>query len=426
MLMGQSKKECEENIMETIKLLRKLGFIIHPSKSVLSPSKSLQYLGMIINTESMTIKLTDERIHSLVTSCNMALGTKKVTIRMVAQIIGKIVASFPAVTYGPLHYRALEEDKKHALRENRFDFDSFMCLSPDSKIELQWWLDNVASSYKDIIVKDPEIIVYSDASLIGWGCECQGVKSGGQRLPHENIFHINYLELKAASFALQCFVQQCANKHVRLMSDNMTTVACINKMGTSHSYSCNAITKQIWDWCIMHNIWLSAAHIPGVDNTDADGESRKINMDAEWQINPGVLKDVFDSFQFCPSIDLFASRINKQLERFASFWPDPEASIIDAFSVSWHNESFYAFPPFSIIARVLQKVVRDKAKGVIIVPDWPTQPWFPFLLKLLACPPRHLGSSLTLLQLPSDPRQTHRLLKTKRLKLLACMISANR
>ena len=38
--------------------------------------------------------------------------------------------------------------------------------------------------------------------------------------------------------------------------------------------------------------------------------------------------------------------LNKQLDRYASWHPDPHASIIDAFSVSWGNEYFYAFPPF--------------------------------------------------------------------------------
>ena len=34
---------------------------------------------------------------------------------------------------------------------------------------------------------------------------------------------------------------------------------------------------------------------------------------------------------------------------------------------------FYAFPPFSIICGVLQKVSEDSATGVILVPFWPIQ-----------------------------------------------------
>ena len=45
------------------------------------------------------------------------------------------------------------------------------------------------------------------------------------------------------------------------------------------------------------------------------------------------------------NIDLFASRINIQLPRFAAYRPDPEAETINAFSIQWTNLKFYAFPP---------------------------------------------------------------------------------
>ena len=39
----------------------------------------------------------------------------------------------------------------------------------------------------------------------------------------------------------------------------------------------------------------------------------------------------------------------------------------------WVRKPFYAFPPFSLIPRCLQKITTDKAEGVIIVLMWPTQ-----------------------------------------------------
>ena len=35
----------------------------------------------------------------------------KISLRELARIFGNIVANFPAVTYGPLHYRHLEREK---------------------------------------------------------------------------------------------------------------------------------------------------------------------------------------------------------------------------------------------------------------------------------------------------------------------------
>ena len=71
--------------------------------------------------------------------------------------------------------------------------------------------------------------------------------------------------------------------------------------------------------------------------------------------------------------------LNYQLKPFVSWRPDPEAMAIDAFSLDWREQYFYAFPPFSLINRVLHKVEQDQSQGIIIVPMWNTQVWFPRL-----------------------------------------------
>ena len=63
-----------------------------------------------------------------------------------------------------------------------------------------------------------------------------------------------------------------------------------------------------------------------------------------------------NELDFIPNIDLFASRTNKQLTPFVSYKPDPEAIAVNAFNLSWKPYSFYAFPPFCLISRVLQKI----------------------------------------------------------------------
>ena len=197
------------------------------------------------------------------------------------KVIGKIVASFPVVKFGPLHYRHLEGCKKAALREARGNYDSHASLTPSARDELQWWLDNTADSQNEIVTPDPEITIKSDASKTGWGCKCEGVHSGGNWLPVETQFHINYLKLLAAFIALKCFEEKVSGKHVRLMLDNTNTIAWVKNMGTSRSESGNQLTFTVWGWCRERGIWLSAAHIPGVLNTEADEESRKVNTDTE-------------------------------------------------------------------------------------------------------------------------------------------------
>ncbi len=55
--------------------------------------------------------------------------------------------------------------------------------------------------------------------------------TGGLWNSQEQQHHINYLELKAVSLGLQSLCSDVTNKHIRILTDNTTTVAYINAMG---------------------------------------------------------------------------------------------------------------------------------------------------------------------------------------------------
>ena len=89
----------------------------------------------------------------------------------------------------------------------------------------------------------------------------------------------------------------------------------------------------------MENIWISAVHIPGKQNTIADFRSRSLNEYTEWQLSPTIFKKIVRTFDFEPEIDLFASYLNFQVENYISWFPDPKTSTIDAFSVDWTEKN---------------------------------------------------------------------------------------
>ena len=425
LLVADTKDNCMKNVEDTAGLLTKLGFIIHPTKSIFEPTTQIQYLGVVIDSVTMKVTLTPERKLHLKSGCLKLITIRQCTIRELAKVIGMIVASFPAVKYGPLHYRQLEKEKIAALKSKKGDFDQTMQLSSTGCDELQWWCDNVDEACNDILQGEPDLVISTDASLTGWGCHCDGVLSGGHWSASEKEFHINYLELKAVLLALKSFRSRVLKQHVRLMIDNTTAVSCINKMGTSHSDACNDITHAIWSWCVHNSVWISAAHIPGSLNTEADQESRRINTDAEWKLDETSLHDACRQLRFLPDIDLFASRLNNQMNKYVSYRPDPGAVAIDAFSLSWKNLTFYAFPPFSVVGRVVQKIRQERATGILVVPDWPTQPWYPAVKSLLCCPPVELRCRRRLLHLPSQPHAVHPLIARKHLNLMVCKVSGH-
>ena len=95
----------------------------------------------------------------------------------------------------------------------------------------------------------------------------------------------------------------------------------------------------------------------------------------EWQLNDKIWNKICKIFG-TPEVDLFASRLNAKLENFVVWGPDPEAYRIDAFTFDWNEGFYYIFPPFSLIDRVVQKLHADGAKAILVVPSWPTQPWY--------------------------------------------------
>ena len=145
----------------------------------------------------------------------------------------------------------------------------------------------------------------------------------------------------------------------------------LNQGGTKHK--CNQIARDIWLWCYNRGIWLSAAHLPGSQNVRADKESRTRHDNMEWVLDAQLFQKICDVFGK-PEVDLFANRLNHQLDNYMSWKPDPQASAVDAMSVSWKDIYFYAFPPFNMILKVIQKIELEQSKGVLVVPCWPTQP----------------------------------------------------
>lgn len=73
---------------------------------------------------------------------------------------------------------------------------------------------------------------------------------------------------------------------------------------------------------------------------------------------------------------------------------------VDAFTIDWSKIYFYAFPPFSLLLKVLNKIKRDKATGVVVFPLWETQPWYPLLKQLMVSEPLIFSPNKTLLLSP--------------------------
>ena len=154
--------------------------------------------------------------------------------------------------------------------------------------------------------------------------------------------------------------------------------------------------KELWSWCLTKNVTLRASHLPGILNERADEEFMKDRSD--WMLCPEIFRTI--QAQLGPlEIDLFASRLTKQLPTYVSWRPDPEALETDAFSMNWNGLKAYANPPWNMISRVLGQVRQQEATIVLVAPVWKTQAWYSLLLTLLIQEPLLIPQTKGLIQL---------------------------
>ncbi|XP_074661124.1 uncharacterized protein LOC141913859 [Tubulanus polymorphus] len=205
-----------------------------------------------------------------------------------------------------------------------------------------------------------EIFLTSDASGIGWRGTRGNLKTGGNWSSWEAALHINQLEIEAALFTLQPLCKTETDTHILIRIDNQVTVAFLNNMG-GRKEKCNAIARETWLWCKARGLWLTAAYLPGALNTEADAMSRTYHDNTEWGLNDRVFRKLCQIWGE-PAIDLFASRNNHKVPRLFSWKPDPQAEAVDAFSVPWNKELVYAFPPFCLVGKTLQKIQAKSAQ----------------------------------------------------------------
>ncbi|KAL0148829.1 hypothetical protein M9458_055838 [Cirrhinus mrigala] len=75
----------------------------------------------------------------------------------------------------------------------------------------------------------PGVVVNTDASKMGWGAICNEQAASGSRTGPRLQCHISYLELLAVLLALRQFLPMLRDKHMQVHTDNIATVAYINR-----------------------------------------------------------------------------------------------------------------------------------------------------------------------------------------------------
>ncbi|KAI2668352.1 Transposon Ty3-G Gag-Pol polyprotein [Labeo rohita] len=372
LILAQSEMVAVRHRDVVLAHMKALGLRLNAKKSVLSPSQSTTYLGVVWDSTTMQARLSPARIESILTAVKRVKLGQSLTVKQFQQLLGLMAAASNVIPFGLLYMRPL-----------------------------QWWLKTKGFSPGKSISHDQghaalptclghgpvlgapcrRVTLATDASLTGWGAVMSGHPARGLWSGRHLTWHINCLEMLAVFLALKHFLPDLRDRHVLVRTDNTSVVSYINHQGGLRSRPLYKLAHQILVWSQGKLLSLRAVYVPGHLNLGADILSRQGPRPGEWMLHPEVVKQIWRVFGPA-QVDLFATRENTQCPLWCSL-VHPAPLGLDAMVQTWPRLRLYAFPPIALLPGVLERVRRDGVSLLLVAPFWPGRVWFSDLISLL-------------------------------------------
>ena len=141
---------------------------------------------------------------------------------------------------------------------------------------------------------------------------------------------------------------------------------------------------EIFEICKQWNITLAMSWIPRTLNDRADYYSRVVDHDI-WGVHPNWFTHIARILGR-PTIDRFADVDNRKMTRFNSRFFHEESEAVDAFTQDWSQDFIWLCPPIYLITRTIEYLEANKAKGIIIFPEWKSSYFWPHMVRVFQKP----------------------------------------
>ena len=406
--VGKNKEQASLFSVFVKDTLNKSGFVFNVEKSVWEPDVTAEWLGLFVNTQECFICLPKRRMVSLFNSIDSIFSSfPSITPRNLASITGKIISMTPVLgNVSRLMTRALY----NAINSRTSGWDVCIDLSffPECLAELSFWRHNLPklNCRKLFSSNVPSIISFSDASNSACGSvislDTQNRRPQNCHYSHRNwnttegSNSSTWRELKAVHFGLCSFLPLIKNKEVYWFTDNQPASHIVEKGSKKVDLHC--LSLDIFSTCLQNNVNLYIKWIPRSENCLADFVSKMVDYD-DWRVTDEFFAFI-DSIWGPHTVDRFANSENKKLRRFNSLFWNPGCESVDAFSQNWQGENNWLVPPIHLIPKAIQHLLTCRAKGTLVVPAWPSAPFWPILFQS-EYNPQHFVSEIILLEKPN-------------------------
>ena len=352
------------------------GFLAHEGKSQWVPSQKISWLGFDLDLKKGVVSVPPQKIQNLQELLIALQGCPRITAKQLASLVGNIMSMSMAL--GPV--ARLMTRSLYALLNSRHSWYEKLQVSPEAMEELQFWHKCIIDFNGQNIWRSPSAVrvIYSDASDTGFGgymVEHGPQIANGQWSAWESQQSSTWRELRAVSSVLQSFASSLADERIRWFTDNQNVVRILLYGSRKPLLQAEALT--VFHLSVTHHLTIEPEWIPRRDNQVADYLSRLVDED-DWMVHPWIFHQL-DLMWGPHTVDRFASIDNRQLERFNSRFWNPESEAVDAFTVNWGDDTNWWCPPVGLVPRLIQHGLRTRAVGTLIVPQWPSAPFWPIL-----------------------------------------------
>ena len=377
--------------MEVVHLVRQTlqrsGFLVAEEKSNWEPSPRAEgYLGYCIDTEMGTLAIKAQRVAKLVAALQECVRGRRLTRRQVARVTGMIVSM--GLVLGD-SCRIMTRHLFMAQGGSQYGWERSATMTDGAWRELSYWQQRAIDG--SLAASTPlwpapmpwEVVVSTDASATGMGAVLE--RCGGETdeaayaalAEQEKLGSSTLRELLAALFGMESLLSTLRERTVLWRTDNQAAVIIV-RVGSRHAHL-QEVALRIANLCEVNKVALIPRWVPRCENTAADAASRRIDV-ADYALASMAYSETMRAFHFRPDVDLFADHESAKTERFFSVQPVPRSSGVDAFAHPWEGARLYAFPPLHMVGRVVVRLrTMAVCAAVLILPLWPSQPWWPLI-----------------------------------------------
>ncbi|CAG2188282.1 unnamed protein product [Mytilus edulis] len=370
-------------IKYSVKLFVNLGYFLNIDKSVLIPTQSIVFLGMIIDSVKASFFITKKRKEKFCALRESILKKSTCPITILQKFVGICISLSLAIPGAKLYTSTCNRAISKAIKG-----PMIIIIDEDLRKELQYWsfIDNWTKPFPWVNERHNvlSLSLSSDASDYKWGAI---FNNEGVRHDFSDYWNVETKDLPimikealALKNALICIKTLIINKRVTAEVDNQAVVYAWNNQYSKNNLI-NEIMKEIFQLTFQQNCNLSLSYIHTSQNP-SDYLSR-VYSKSDASISKRTW--IYIQQKFGPhSVDMFSLDSNAMLDNegfeISHFTPykTPLSSGVDAFAQIYKSsEIYYAFPPFCLISAVVKFIIQENITCTLIFPDFkPVKPWF--------------------------------------------------